>query len=380
VIILTKFHEIRELFPGAEKNIYLDTATSGLLPKNTYQIMEEHLRLRMEDGLIIEKYWDKWSKVDELRSKVAKLINCIPEEVYFGISSSDMINAFSANIEIPEGKEILVPDISFPSTRNTWLAREKDGAKVRYIKAVNSVVTTESIIESIDDNTFAVSICSVEPSSGYFYDLKKIGEACRDKGVYFVVDSTQGLGAMKHDVKEMKIDVLIDSTYKWMSNIFGIGLGYIRKDILKDLTPSHIGWVGTNDRMKDFSNPLLNMSEEAKKFETGGLNWLGILGLDSSLDIVENLGKENIESYILELTDYLYEKVEKTEGISFYPEINKENRSCISYLKIDNPLTKEEFLERGVVLNVSGDKIRVGLHYYNNKKDVDALISVLETV
>lgn len=380
MIILTKFHEIRELFPGAEKNIYLDTATSGLLPKNTYQIMEEHLRLRMEDGLIIEKYWDKWSKVDELRSKVAKLINCIPEEVYFGISSSDMINAFSANIEIPEGKEILVPDISFPSTRNTWLAREKDGAKVRYIKAVNSVVTTESIIESIDDNTFAVSICSVEPSSGYFYDLKKIGEACRDKGVYFVVDSTQGLGAMKHDVKEMKIDVLIDSTYKWMSNIFGIGLGYIRKDILKDLTPSHIGWVGTNDRMKDFSNPLLNMSEEAKKFETGGLNWLGILGLDSSLDIVENLGKENIESYILELTDYLYEKVEKTEGISFYPEINKENRSCISYLKIDNPLTKEEFLERGVVLNVSGDKIRVGLHYYNNKKDVDALISVLETV
>ncbi|MCT4632575.1 MAG: aminotransferase class V-fold PLP-dependent enzyme [Firmicutes bacterium] len=377
---MTKFHEIRELFPGAEKNIYLDTATSGLLPKNTYQIMEEHLRLRMEDGLIIEKYWDKWSKVDELRSKVAKLINCIPEEVYFGISSSDMINAFSANIEIPEGKEILVPDISFPSTRNTWLAREKDGAKVRYIKAVNSVVTTESIIESIDDNTFAVSICSVEPSSGYFYDLKKIGEACRDKGVYFVVDSTQGLGAMKHDVKEMKIDVLIDSTYKWMSNIFGIGLGYIRKDILKDLTPSHIGWVGTNDRMKDFSNPLLNMSEEAKKFETGGLNWLGILGLDSSLDIVENLGKENIESYILELTDYLYEKVEKTEGISFYPEINKENRSCISYLKIDNPLTKEEFLERGVVLNVSGDKIRVGLHYYNNKKDVDALISVLETV
>lgn len=379
-MILTKFHEIRELFPGAEKNIYLDTATSGLLPKNTYQIMEEHLRLRMEDGLIIEKYWDKWSKVDELRSKVAKLINCIPEEVYFGISSSDMINAFSANIEIPEGKEILVPDISFPSTRNTWLAREKDGAKVRYIKAVNSVVTTESIIESIDDNTFAVSICSVEPSSGYFYDLKKIGEACRDKGVYFVVDSTQGLGAMKHDVKEMKIDVLIDSTYKWMSNIFGIGLGYIRKDILKDLTPSHIGWVGTNDRMKDFSNPLLNMSEEAKKFETGGLNWLGILGLDSSLDIVESLGKENIESYILELTDYLYEKVEKTEGISFYPEINKENRSCISYLKIDNPLTKEEFLERGVVLNVSGDKIRVGLHYYNNKKDVDALISVLETV
>lgn len=377
---MTKFHEIRKLFPGAEKNIYLDTATSGLLPKNTYQIMEEHLRLRMEDGLIIEKYWEKWSKVDELRSKVAKLINCIPEEVYFGISSSDMINAFSANIEIPEGKEILIPDISFPSTRNTWLAREKDGAKVRYIKAVNSVVTTESIIEAIDDNTFAVSICSVEPSSGYFYDLKKIGEVCRAKGVYFVVDSTQGLGAMKHDVKEMKIDVLIDSTYKWMSNIFGIGLGYIRKDILKDLTPSHIGWVGTNDRMKDFSNPLLNMSEEAKKFETGGLNWLGILGLDSSLDIVENLGKENIESYILELTDYLYEQVEKTEGVSFYPEINKENRSCISYLKIDNPLTKEEFLERGVVLNVSGDKIRVGLHYYNNKKDVDALISVLETV
>lgn len=377
---MNKFESIRKLFPGVYNNTYLDTSTSGLISRNTYEAMNKHLRLRMDSGLTIEAYWDKWNLLDDMRKNLAEFLNCLPEEVYFGSSSSDMINAFSANIEVEAGKEILIPDISFPATRNTWLSREKHGCKVRYIKSKEGVVTSQEIIDAIDENTFAVSLCSVEASSGYFYDLQRIGEYCRSKGIYFVVDSTQGLGAMVHDVEKMKIDVLVDSTYKWLSNIFGFGIGYIRKDLLPLLEPSHVGWTGTKSRTGDFANLELNLSNTAKKFETGGLNWTGLVGLEESLKIINSLGKEDIEKHIKELMNYLYSKIQNIKGVRLSPALDEKSRSSIAYLEMENPISKEEFLDRGVIVNVSGNKIRVGIHFYNNTDDIDALISVLGMV
>ena len=113
---------------------------------------------------------------------------------------------------------IVIPSISFPSTRNVWLNRVKEGVEVKYVPAINGVVTEEMIIEAIDGQTMVLSICSVEPSSGYAYDLEYLGNYCHERSIYFVVDATQGFGAMPIDVKAMHIDYLVTSTYKWMCN------------------------------------------------------------------------------------------------------------------------------------------------------------------
>jgi len=195
-----------------------------------------------------------------------------------------------------------------------------------------------------------------------------------------VVDATQSLGAMKLDVQEMNIDVMVASTYKWLNNVFGMGVGFIPKELLVKIVPNHMGWVGTRDRIKDFSNLELTINEGAKRFETGGLNWIGLSGLAESIKTYLSLGKRDVEDHILALVDVLYRGIEGLEKVKLLPSIPLRNRSNIVYLRIagTNNFTEDDFRAKGIRVNMSGDKIRVGIHFYNNESDLQSLIDYLK--
>ena len=374
------FEAVRQHYPATSNQVYLDTSTTGLFSVSGYQTMKDVLDNRLLSGVSIDGYWSSWQAADEWRSVFAGMIGAAADEVFYGKDSSDMLNTFINGIEIPAGKSVIVPDISFPSTRNAWLNQEKSGVTVRYMKNQDGVVTTDQILDSMDENTFAVSICSVEPSSGYHYDIRRLGEACREKGIYLVVDATQSLGAMDLDVEEMKIDVMVASTYKWLTNVFGFGVGYMRKTVADKIQPCHVGWTGVRDRMKDFNNLSLVLHEGAQKFETGGLNWLGLNGVKASVATYLALGKKEVEDHILSLVALLYREMGKLVQVTIDPWLPETNRSGIVYLKVSEGYDwNQEFFEtRKIRLNLSGDRLRIGIHFYNNEEDILKFVSALQ--
>lgn len=54
-----------------------------------------------------------------------------------------MINVFVSKVDIPANANVVIPDISFPSMRNSWLNRVLDGLELRYVKNKNGIVTTK---------------------------------------------------------------------------------------------------------------------------------------------------------------------------------------------------------------------------------------------
>lgn len=376
---MIKFEKIRNEFPATKNQVYLDTPTTGLISNDSYTKMRSELDRRHFTGMKISEYWEEWDKCDTLRGPFSKMINCSSSEIFWGQNSSGMLSIIIGGMSVPEGAKILIPDISFPSTRNIWLNYPQNKDLVHYIKNTNGVVTTDEIIESIDEKTFAISICSVEHTSGYRYDLERIGKICREKNIYFIVDATQGLGAMEIDVERFGIDALVSSTYKWMTNTFGIGVGYIRKSLLDSLSTNTFGWVGIRDRIKDSSNLSLTINEGAKRFETGGLNWIGMSGLISSIETYLTLGKSDIEIHIQNLVTLLYEQLEDIKDIEISPKLDTINRSGIVYINIsgDFNIKEEDFIKNNIRVNLYNNRIRIGIHYYNNKEDILALSKFL---
>jgi len=379
---MEKFEKIRKEYPGLEHQAYLDTSTTGLISKKSYEAMRKYLDQRHFTGVTLSEYWANWAYADKVRASLAEMINADAKEVFYGKDCSDMINVFVSKVDIPAKANVVIPDISFPSTRNAWLNRVSDGLEVRYVKNNNGIVTTEQIVEAMDEKTLAVSVCSVEPSSGFRYDLYELGRVCKERNVYLVVDATQSLGAMELDVQEMNIDVMVASTYKWLNNVFGIGVGFIRKELLVKIVPNHMGWAGTRDRIKDFTNLELTINEGAKRFETGGLNWMGLSGLAESIKTYLSLGKRDVEDHILALVDVLYRGIEGLEKVKLLPSIPLRNRSNIVYLMAaeTNHLTEDDFRAKGIRVNLSGSKIRVGIHFYNNESDLKSLIDYLKVL
>lgn len=379
---MNKFEEIRKNYPGLSMQTYLDTPTTGLISTNSYEAMKKQLDIRYYEGINLEEYFDLWNHADEMRSLVAKMLNAEKNEVFYGKDCSEILNALTSNIEIKKGSNVLTADISFPSSRNTWLSREKDGLEIRFVKSQNGAVPFESIKNSVDENTLAISVCYAEPASGFKHNLMEIGEFCHERGILLVVDATQCISAMKVDVKEMHIDFLAASTYKWMNNVFGLGIGFISEKLLESIIPHTVGWVGTSSRTGDFNKKTLSYHKGAQRFETGGLNWLGIAGLEKSIENYLELGKNEVENYILDLVDYLYQELKNVKLFDVQERFLPENRSNIVYIEFPESLdlTEEFFKENEIRVHIAKNTMRIGLHFYNNKQDIDILVEFLKHI
>ena len=379
---MDKFEKVRsEQFPLADKCVYLDTPTTGLLSKNARDRMNKYIDWRFEEAMDMYAFSDLWEHADKMREPVAKMIGADPGEIFFSGSGSDMLNIFSNGIELAENANVVTSGLSFPSTPYNWMNRV--GAEnVRIAQPENGMVPCEKLFELVDENTAVIALCYVENTSGWKHDIKRIGEFCRERGIYLVLDLTQCIGAVKIDVKETPVDFLVATTYKWISGLFGISIGYASKKVLEKIRPRFVGWTGNVNRL-DQSKYVLNLSPDANRFETGSLCWIGLEGLEESVNLYLNLGIDDVNDRIAQLTDYLYEKVEGAGKVELVGPFPKENRSCISYLRLPegNGLTDAVLRENGIRAHMASETtMRIGLHYFNNESDIDKLIDYLESI
>ena len=378
----SKFEKIRlEQYPLVQKYTYLDTSTTGVFSTRSRDAMVDFIDDRYSEGMDMYDFVNNWKHADALRETAARVINADASEVFFSASSSEMLNVFTNGIELKANANIITTDLAFPATVFSWFNRVgKDN--VRIARSDDGKLPAERLFELVDENTAVIALCLVEHSSGWRHDIKTIGEFCKERGIYLVLDATQCICAMKIDVKEAHIDFLAVSSYKWLGGVFGVGFSYVSSRILDKISPKYVGWTGNKNRLNN-SEYKLELSDEANRFETGSLNWVGLRGLEQSLNIYLELGKDDIEEYILSLVDYLYEKIavsKKLRPVGPFPE---ENRSGIVYIKLPKKweLNDKILLENGIRAHATNNStIRVGIHFFNNKEDIDRLIEFLESM
>lgn len=377
-----KFTKIREeQYPLTAKCAYFDTATTGLYSTRTRDVMINFIETRYQEGMDIEEFLNTWKYAESLRNTVAKVINADSDEIFFSNSGSDMLNVFSSGIELREHANVVTTAMSFPSTPYTWFNRVgKENVKIA--QPENGQVSVKELLSLVDENTAVISLCLVENNTGFYHDIKTIGEFCEAHGIYLVVDITQCVCALNIDVKKNHIDFLVATGYKWISGPFGIAFGFVSRRILDKIRPTYVGWTGNKDR-HNHSRYTLDLSDGANRFETGSLNWIGLKGIEQSMQIYLELGKEDVEAYILRLTDYLYEKIDGLRDVNLLAHMPPENRSGISIITFPKEWALNDLIleANGIRAHVLTDTtIRISIHYYNNKEDIDKLVVFLESM
>ena len=374
-----KFEQVRkEQYPITETFAYLDTSTSGMVSRRAKDAMVAYLNDRFETAVTAAKLTELFVWGDNLRATAAKLFNADAEEIFFGHGASAMVNVFSAGVELKENANVIVTGLTFPSTPYTWVNRVGE-ENVRMVKPVNYQIPFEKLVEQVDENTAVISLCLVENTTGFLHDLKKISAFCQEKGIYLMLDITQCVGAIKVDVKETPVDFIATSSFKWLGCEYGIGIGYMSKRVLDKVKPVYVGWVGNQNRM-DHSKYVLNLQETAAKYETAIPNWVGLKGLEQAMELYLELGIDDVHTYIMELTEYLYAEVAKLDHVSIRGDFAPENRSAIAYIDLPAEWAMNDAImeEWGIRAHMSGTAVRVALHYFNNKADVDRLVHFLK--
>ncbi len=362
------FEAYRQEFPVTKKFIYLDHA--GISPVSR-RVENEVCQFAGQSAEYAAFFYPKWSqKIVGIRSKCAELIGAKWDEIAFIRSTSHGLSLVSSGLDWKVGDNILIYGKEFPSNLHPWVRLARKGVEVRYIASREGRILAEDIEKQIDSRTRLLSVSSVQFTNGFRLDLARTGELCRRNGVLFCVDAIQSLGVIPMDVKAYGIDFLSADAHKWIIGPEGIGIFYCRRGLAEQLDPPLVGWKSM-ERELSFEEPDFELKRNALRFEEGSMNLMGIFGLGAAIDLLLEIGVENIEKRVLSLGDLIIGEAEKRGWVVKTPTEKDARGGIITFAGDFDPGAMRDALGKcGVMVNVRAGGLRMSPHFYNTEGEI----------
>ncbi len=367
--------KIREKFPVTQSKIFLNHSAYSPLPQPVVDAMmkynEDLSRFEIDDS--------EYSLGQEV---FAELINARKDEIALVPNTSTGLNIVANMLDYTKGSNVVTTDLEYPSVVYPWL-KKKLGVEVRYVKSVEGRILIEDVEKAVDEQTVAITISHVEYVNGFKNDLKALAEIAHEHGGYLVVDAIQSLGAIPVDVRKSGVDFLTASCYKWLLGPAGAGYLYVREDLVERFEPPFIGWASVKpevfETVEFWDIWHLQISNTASRFETGSPSFVSFVGAKTAIQLLLDVGINNIQKRILSLTESLIDSV-KSLGFRLTTPEETEHRSGIVHFLLDRARQKEERLrKKGIIISARSNGLRVAPHFYNTEGEITRLIEELET-
>ena len=318
---------------------------------------------------------------DQVRRLGARLINAEPHQIAFAPNTSAGLGFIANGIQWHAGDNVVTADCEFPANTWPWLRLKREyGVEVRMAHERGGRLETDEILGLIDGRTRVVALSFVEFASGFRNDLRTIGHYCRERDVLFVVDAIQGLGALSLDVERDAVDALSADAHKFLLGSEGCALLYLSERALERVRPTLVGWLSV-ENPEDYTNYEQGYAVGARRFEPGALNTAGVLGLGAAIELFLHVGVERIESYLLELGDYLCGRLEE-RGYRVVSSRRVGEKSAVICCQHDRHSAKDLYHKldaQRIITTPRLGRLRISPHFYNVREEVDQLIETLPT-
>ena len=371
---LTKY---RHLFPITEEYAYMNHAAVAPYSVPVAKAMGDFVARRHQRGWLDSQKWS--DRLEEVRGLVAQLIDAAPEEIAFTSNTSHSLNIVASDMNWREGDNLIGAETEFPANVYPWLNLQRLRVEIRLAPARDNRILVEDIAALMDERTRLVALSFVEFATGFRNDLRAIGQLCRERGIYLCVDGIQGLGALDLKVTQSPIDFLAAGGPKWLMGPIGVGFLYCRRALIEELIPIRVGWWGVVDR-DDFFRYDSPLVEDARRFEEGSPNFLGVHGLGASLELLLEVGIPRIEERVLGLTDYLISGLQERGYHITTPIASPQERSgivCFNHPHHALDDLEQRLRKARVIISKRGHVIRVSPHFYNDETDIDQLLDAV---
>ena len=382
-------------FPALADRVFLDAACVSLAPVQAVRAVEEFAAAA---ATCVERDASAHHEaMDRLRQTAvvegARLLGAGVDEIALVESTTHGLNIAAQTIPFEPGDNVVIPDLEFPQVAIPWVKLAERGriSEVRLARNVDGTLPTDAFARVVDDRTRAVVVSSVQWSNGCRVDLSALGRLCRECGAYLVVDAIQEVGALRRDVREAEVDLLVAGGHKWLNSPFGCGLLYVGRAAQATLDQASWGYLSLEDPAGGwpayFATPEITplrpyvFPPTAKRFEIGGTsNYPGAAALGASLALVNSIGIDAAEARVLELAGLLHAELEGLgvrlvsrpgSGITTFTVGDRDRDQALLGRLLDAGI----YVSIRYTAGVGG--IRVSTHYYNDEDDLAALLAAV---
>lgn len=361
--------------------IYLDNAANTIVdPK----VLEKYNEITLnyignpnsnhQEGLKAKKI------IDDASSEISSHFNCKSEDVIYTSGSSEANNLVIKGLASQTNKKhIIISAVEHSSIVSPVNYLVSSGYDVDVIGLdENGLVDVKELEQKINDDTFLVSICSVDSELGTIEPIEEIKAICKKHNVLFHTDATQAIGKIKINYDD--IDFITFAPHKF----YGLnGMGVL---------------INKGNKLI----PLIHGGKSTTVYRSGTPVTAAIVATNEALKLAnDNLDERS--GYVKTLKDYLINELKNKE----YVHINSVSNSIphtlnFSLINIDAKKVVEKLDEAGICVSMSSacsmggmsksvfavthdqalasNTVRVSMSYLNTLEEIKSFIIILDKI
>ena len=359
-------------FPVRAHLIYLNHAAVTPLCRHAADAMKHLADDQVQFGSV---HYDQWLAVySGLRRSAAKLMGGAAEDIAIVKNTSEGIATIAMGFDWRAGDRMVAFEEEFPANYYPWKRLEQKGVEVVWLSGFDSLEK----IDAACRGARMLAISFVQYLSSYRVDLEALGEICRRRGCFFLVDAIQGLGAFPVDVRRCGINALAADGHKWLLGPEGCGILYINAELRQRVTPVEFGYTNVA-RYADYGTRDMTLRPDAGRYECGTLNTIGCYGLNAAIEFVLEVGVERIAPAVQALGDRIADGVREKGYEVLGRRTPATGAGIVSFRKggVESGSIVHQLKQQRIVTANRGGWVRTSPHFYIRPEEIDQMLAEL---
>jgi len=362
------WEEVRSEFPALRRWTYLNTATMGQIPRRSSAAVAEHFARR--DALACSDFLTWFGDAAEVRRDVAQLVHCEPDDIAFFPQSCTALSLFLGGLEWKPGDRVVAFQDEFPN--NIYYPSMLGERGVEFVET-----DWDGLPDALNERARVMVASTVNYTNGFRPPLEELCRMTRERGILLYLDGTQSVGALRIDVGRLRPAMLAVHGYKWLLSPTGAAFAYVSPALRQTLRPNVVGWRSDFDwrNVAHLHHGAPRFSASAEAYEGGMLSFPVLYGMGESVRMMLEIGPEAIESRVLGLAAECRDVVRGLGGKVLFDERPHLNSGIVAarFNGHDAPELARLLKERNVLVSARHGNVRISVHFYNNRTDLDRL-------
>ena len=345
------------------------------------------------------------------RDKVLSFVGADPEKytAFYVSNTTDGLNKLASALIEDKSDLVLTTRIEHHSNDLPW----REAATVVYAEVDNQGrVMYDEIEKQLNKNKVKyVSVTAASNVTGYVTDVHRVAKLAHKYGAKIIVDGAQIVAhrkfSMKGDSPDEDIDFFVFSAHKMYAPYGGGAVVGLTEEL-----DSHMPQFYGGGTIHIVGDEWVEYAQAPKSYEAGSPNYPGVVALGKAIDVLEEIGFDDIEAHEKVLNQKLVDGLKKIDNSIIYGDAedlsDRVGVVTFNFSDINTSLVAEQLSKRyGIAtrrgafcanpyvwrmygltdeevhnyaecsdINTPG-MIRVSFGIYNTEEEVDYLLKVL---